>query len=181
MNTLEILLGQVPEALYFAIFMILTKRLTTKRLLFTGLMIIEYILLLNVLPYSTWSHVLYFGISYLLLKLLYKEKCQITDIFTMGIASLYITLLGGITYFTLYKLSYLIALIVNRLCLFLTLYVLRNKLYKIQNMYKKLWNRNDKIPKHIKSTTFRCINLVVFNVTFYLLNAIMIYCLLNRR
>lgn len=31
----------------------------------------------------------------------------------------------------------------------------RNKLYNIQKLYKKLWNRNDKKPKKIKYTTFR--------------------------
>lgn len=180
MNTLEILLGQVPEALYFAIFMILTKRLTTKRLLFTSLMIIEYILLFSIIRYSTWSHVFYFGISYLLLKILYKEKCQITDIFTLGIASVSMMIINIVSYGLFCNINYLTALIVDRLLMFILLFCIRKHLYKIQNMYKKFWNRNDKVPKLMKSATFRCINLVVFNIMFYIINAFMIYCLFRR-
>ena len=43
MNILEILLGQVPEVIFFALFMILAKNIKKKRLLFTGLMCLEYI------------------------------------------------------------------------------------------------------------------------------------------
>lgn len=181
MDILKILLGQIPEAIYFALFMILVKQLKTKRLLYTVLMSIEYALLFYTFPNNIWARVLYFVCTYIVLKLLYKEKSQITDIFTMGIASLYITIIGAVTYFAFYNMGYIVALIINRVCLFLPLYLLRNKLPNIQKMYKKFWNRNDKIPKRMKSTTFRCVNLVVFNITFYLLNAIIIYCLLNRR
>ena len=182
MNILEILLGQIPEAVYFAIFMILSKRLGSKRILFTSLMIIEYLLLLNVFPFSTWSHVLYFGISFLILKILYKEKCQITDIFTMGIASIILILANIILYpiATIFK-NYILFVICNRLLIFGSLFLLRHKLPKIQKVYKKFWNRNDKLPKRMKSTTFRCLNLVLFNVSFYIINAFMIYCLWNRR
>lgn len=41
MNIFEILLGQIPEAIYFAVFMIFAKRLTEKRLLYVTLMIVE--------------------------------------------------------------------------------------------------------------------------------------------
>ena len=95
---LEILLGQILEAVYFALFMIFTKRLDKKRGLFTTLMVIEYLLLLNVSPFSTWSHILYFAISYIILKILYKERSQITDIFTMGIASIIVIIVSSICY-----------------------------------------------------------------------------------
>lgn len=58
MNVLEILLGQIPEAVYFSLFLIFTKEIKEKRILFTSLMIIEYLLLLYVFPYSIWSHIL---------------------------------------------------------------------------------------------------------------------------
>ena len=58
MDILEIILGQIPEAVYFAVFMILVKELKEKRFLFIISMIIEYLLVLNVLPYSIWSYVL---------------------------------------------------------------------------------------------------------------------------
>lgn len=182
MNLLEILLGQIPEAIYFALFIIFTKRLDKKRGLFITLMVIEYVLLLNALPFSIWSHILYFIISFVILKLLYKEKSQIIDIFTLGIASLFIIVVNLIIYAIFLKMikNYIVVTIINRISLFMSLFLVKNKLPKIQNMYKKFWNRNDTVPKPMKSVTFRCINLVMFNIMFYAINICMLYCLYKR-
>ena len=177
-NILEILLGQLPEALYFALFMILSKRLTSKRILFTSLTTMEYLLLLNSSRFSTWSHILYFALTFIILKMLYKEKSQITDIFTLGIASIIMILVSGICYLIISMTvkNVIICNIIAKGILFILLFVFRHKLYNIQNLYKHFWNRNNK-PKKIKSATFRCINIVAFNFMFYVLNGIMIYCL----
>lgn len=179
MNLLEILLGQVPEAVYFALFMIFSKRLDRRRGLLITLMTIEYILLLNVFPFSIWSHILYFVISYLILKILYKEKAQITDIFTLGIASIVLMVVSAICYFILknFTTNILIGSIVQKLFTFMVLLLYKRKWCNIQKLYKYLWNRNDKISKIMKSTTFRCINLIVFNIMFYIINAYMLYSL----
>lgn len=177
MKLLEILLGQLPEALYFALFMIYTKRLDRKRELFIMLMLVEYILLLNALPFSVWSHTLYFLISYIILKLLYKEKAQITDIFTLGIASIIIMIVSVICYvsvfFTLQNI--ILSTVLAKTILFVSLFALKYKLPNIQKIYKKLWNRNDKLPKFMKSTTFRCINIILFNFMFYLINSFVLF------
>lgn len=182
MNVLQLLLGQIPEAIYFALFMIFTKKLDKKQTLFTILMIVEYILLLNVLLFSIWSHILYFAITYIILKLLYQEKSQITDVFTLGIASLLLMVVSAICYFTLnvFTVNTLIGNVVQKVVLFVLLFLIRHKLPNIQKLYKHLWNRNDKVPKFMKSTTFRCINLVVFNIMFYLINIVMIFSLTWR-
>ena len=175
MNLFELIFGQIPEALYFALFIIGVKQLKEKRFIFTILMILEYILLLNIFPYSIWFHILYFITYYLIMKLLYNDKCQIIDIFTLGIASLILIIsciiLYVIIWFTIHNM--VIYSILNRLFLFIFLFIFKNKLYKIQDIYKKLWNRNDKIKKKIKSTTFRALNLVVFNFMFYIINICM--------
>ena len=182
MNVLQLLLGQIPEAIYFTLFMIFTKRLDKKQILFMILMIIEYILLLNILPFSTWSHILYFVITYIILKILYREKAQITDIFTLGIASILLMIISGICYFTLFKFitNTIIGNILQKLLVFIVLYFISDKLYKIQYMYKKLWNRNDKIPKFMKSITFRCVNIILFNIMFCLINCFVIFSLTWR-
>ena len=54
---LELLLGQIPEAIYFALFMIFTKELKTKRILYTILMVIEYVLLKFFIEYNI-SHII---------------------------------------------------------------------------------------------------------------------------
>lgn len=176
---LELLLGQIPEAIYFALFMIFTKQLKTKRLPFVILMVIEYILLMRAFPYSMWSHILFFVITYILMKMLYNEKSQITDVFTLGIASLILIIASAIPYFVIWFTinNYLVYVILNRLLLFSLLFIFRNKLPKINNMYKHLWNRNDKIEKKMKSTTFRATNIVVFNVMFLIINLGMLFML----
>lgn len=182
MNFLQIILGQLPEAIYFAIFMILTKRLHSKRILFTSLMILEYLLLLNILPFSTWAHVLYFVISYIILKMLYKDRAQITDVFTMGIASIAMMAISAFWYFiiSITVKDMILCVILAKITMYIFLYFTRNKLYKIQKLYKRLWNRNDKVPKKMKSATFRCINVILFNIMFYIINAFVLFSLLWR-
>ena len=96
---LEILLGRIPEAIYFALFMIFTKQLKEKRILYITLMVIEYLLLKYFIEYNIWFQIAYTIIQYILLKILYKEKAQITDIFTFTIASGILILFCMILYF----------------------------------------------------------------------------------
>lgn len=176
MNILEIILGQVPEAVYFAVFMILVKGLKSRRFIFIISMIIEYLLVLNVLPYSIWSYVLYFVLSFLLLKMLYKDKSNVTDIFTMGIASISLVITSALSYFI--TLGNMISCtIVNRIILFVMLYIFRYKLCRINKLYNRLWNRGKHSYK-MKSTTFRALNLVIFNLSFVIINlgVIVYYC-----
>ena len=177
---IEILLGQIPEALYFAFFMLFTKKLKTKRTLFIVLMTLEYILLLGALPYSTWSHILYFAVSYIILKLLYRERAQITDVFTLGIAS-FILIIISVAISLLFRSNIVITIILSRVVMFAVVFGLNYRLNVIQKLYKKLWNRNDKIKKKIKSTTFRAINIIVFNIMFYVINICMIYALFFKK
>lgn len=177
MNILEIILGQLPEAVYFAIFMILVKGLKEKRFIFIMSMIIEYLLVLNVLPYSIWSYVLYFILSFLLLKILYKDKSNVTDIFTMGIASVIIIIVSIFSYFivSLFSTNVIIGNLCQKAILFFIILVYKSYLPKINNIYKKLWNRSKHSYK-IKSMTFRVLNLIVFNFSFVVINlGIMFY------
>lgn len=177
MNILEIILGQLPEAVYFAIFMILVKGLKEKRFIFTISMVIEYLLVLNILPYSIWSYVLYFVLSFLLLKILYKDKSNVTDIFTMGIASVIIIIVSIFSYFivSLFSTNVIIGNLCQKAILFFIILVYKSYLPKINNIYKKLWNRSKHSYK-IKSMTFRVLNLIVFNFSFVVINlGIMFY------
>lgn len=171
-NWLELFLGQIPESLFFALFLIYTKRLKENRLLFIILMVLEYILVLYAMPYNIYSHIGYFILSYLTLKVLYKEKAQITDVFTLGIASIILIVVGSVLYFIVWKTinNFMFYAVVTKLVLFIGLFSLKDKLYKIQKIYKNLWNRNDKKKKIMKSATFRSLNVVIFNLMFYIIN-----------
>jgi len=178
-NIPEMVLGQIPEAIYFSLFMIFAKRLKEKRISFIILMILEYILLKQFIKFNIWFQISYTILTFIILKLLYKEKAQITDIFTFTIASMFLIVVDIPIYFIgrLFTNNYFIIFVFERIIVFITLFLLKDKLFKIQNLYKKLWNRNDKQKKKIKSTTFRCINIIVFNLSFYLLNIAMLYCI----
>ena len=169
---LEIIFGRVAEAIYFALFMIFVKQLKEKRILFTILMIVEYLLLKSFIKYNIWFQISYTFITFVILKMLYKEKSQITDIFTFAIANFILIFSCFILYFIIWKTinNFLIYVILNRLVLIIFLILTKNKLYKIQKIYKRLWNRNDKIKHEIKSTTFRAFNVVIFNILFYIIN-----------
>lgn len=179
MDLLEIFLGQIPEAIYFALFMIFAKDLKEKKILYIILMVIEYLLLKHFIKYNIWFQVLYTFMTFIILKVLYKEKSQITDIFTFTIASIILIIISFVSYFIICKITsnYYIAAIFNRILMILFLIISYNKLYKIQNLYKRLWNRNDKVKKKIKSTTFRAINVIIFNIIFYIINIGMLYAI----
>jgi len=178
-NILEMVLGQIPEALYFSLFMIFTKQIKEKRAIFIFLMIIEYLIIQKLIHFNVWLHIIYTAFVFLILKVLYKEKAQVTDIFTFTISSILIILIDIFLMFIakIFIDNYYVLFVIERILMFGILFLLKNKLPKLQNIYKKLWNRNDKEKKKIKSTTFRCINIIIFNLTFYIINILMLYCL----
>jgi len=173
---LELFLGQVPEAIYFALFLIFAKKLKNKRLIFTLMITTEYVILFKIFPFNIWPHTFFFMMTYLILKILYDERSQITDIFTLGIASILLLIesiiVGAI--FWLWLNNFLLSVIIQKIVLFAILFLIKDKLNVLQNIYKNWWNRNDSIKKPIKSTTFRAVNVIVFNVMFVIINMCLI-------
>lgn len=178
-NIPEMLLGQLPEAIYFSLFMIFTKQLKEKRILFITLMTIEYLIIQKLIHYDIWLQIIYTIFVFVILKLLYKEKAQITDIFTFALSSILMIIIDIPLYFIIHPTTdnFIIYVLVARIILFGALILLRNKLPKIQSLYKKLWNRNDNGAKKMKTTTFRSLNIVVFNITYYIINLVMLYAI----
>src|SRR5574344_1395746 len=146
MNILEIILGQIPEAIYFALFLIFTKNLKTKRIIFILLSVVEYLLAFYTFPYSIYSHVLFFTTLFIGMKILYKSRCQIVDVFLIGIASILVIISSAIVVLVGYVFTENIVIIniVHKLLLFFILFVFNNKCSWFMNLYKSLWNRNDK-------------------------------------
>lgn len=145
-------------------------------------MIVEYLLLKLAFSYNVMMQILYTFLSYIILKMLYKEKAQIIDIFTFTIASIVIIITSAIMFFianaTFKNLD--ICIILHKILLFTLLFIFKNKLYNIQLLYKKLWNRNFNKKYKIKTTTFRAINVVAFNVIFYIINFGMLFILVKN-
>ena len=170
MNWLELFLGQIPEALFCALFIIFAKGLKEKRILFIFIMIAEYLLLKYSFRYSSWFHLGYIALTFLALKVLYKEKAQITDTFLMLIAFI-IVIIVSIPCVLLAN-NVIIANTIAKVILFAIIIIFNNKLRWFQNLYKKLWNRPKEKTK-MKSVTFRSLNIVLFNLTFVVINIVM--------
>lgn len=176
MNYLPLFLGQIPEAIYLALFLIYAKKLTTHRLIFCVLSVIEYSLLMYNFMYDWYFHIFLILMLYITLKIVYKEKSQITDIFIILVAFVYLGITSAVI-FLLFSMLYpniIISTIVHKTILFVTLFSLNYKLNGIQRLYKKYWNRNNE-PKIMKSVTFRSLNVVAFNIIFAILNICMLY------
>lgn len=179
MNLLELFLGQIPEAVFLALFMIFSKGIKIKRVEFIIYIIVEYLFVKYTFRYSYYFHVLLMILIFLALKLIYKEKSQITDIFILIIAYFYLGFSSVICYYLCFN-NVVIAALLNRLALFLPLLLFNYKLNGIQKLYKKQWNRGNPEAK-IKSTTFRSLNLVLFNIAFVLIHAGMIFGIIHNR
>lgn len=180
---LVLLLGQIPEAIFFALFMIYAKCLKEKRFLFTLLMVVEYLLTKYSFQYNWMFHITYMISVFLTLKLLYKEKSQITDVFILAIGYVFVAICSIFSFIiiAITLKNTMIASILCKIIMFVVLFVFKDKFYNITKFYKKLWNRNDKVPKKIKTTTFRAINIVVFNILFAFLNLCMIYAIYLKK
>lgn len=175
MNIIMLLiLEKVFESLYFSIFLIFGKKLQEKRTLLIIMMLLQYLFLKKYIHFNIWFQLLYIILAYVDLKVLYKEKSQITDLFLIGLASLILTVISIIcALFTFYVLkNYLIGLIINRLLLIVILLLLRNKINIGFKKFNLHWNKRKDKTK-IKSLTLRNISIILFNVMFYILNICM--------
>ena len=166
-----IILEKVLEAIYFAVFLIIGKGIKNKKLLFIGIMVFEYLMLKYFIKFSVYFQLAYTFMAYVTLKVLYKEKAQITDIFLFTAASLILiatsALCYGIIYITIHE--YIWVLFINRPLIFGIIYLGRNKIPQLYKKFYSLWNRHN-IPNQIKSLTLRNISIIIFNLMFWLIN-----------
>ena len=182
-ETILLVLEKVLEAIYFSLFLIFGKGIKNKRLLFIGIMIFQYIVLTSLIEFNVMLQITYTFLSFINLKILYKEKAQITDIFLFASASLILIFLSIVCaiFVPLFGIKYIIMLIINRILMFLILFLIKNK---INNLYKKFyskWNRNkNNNTTGIKSLTLRNISIIVFNLMFYIINISLAYIVLTK-
>lgn len=184
MNQIILLfLEKVCEAIYFSLFLIYGKNLKEKRLLFTIIMIAEYLMITKLIEYNIWIHILYITMTYINLKVLYREKAQITDIFLFASASIVLILISilcsSILIITNIYWLYYPVLIINRILMFLFLLIFKNNINKWYKIFCNNWNK--KVDNKIKSLTLRNISVIIFNLMFYVINIYMLYAILTRK
>lgn len=174
MNELVFLvLEKVLEAIYFSLFLIFGKGIKNKRLLFVGIMVFQYLILKQFIKFNVLFQIIYTFLSFINLKVLYKDKAQITDIFLFAAGSIFLIFISMLCVITRYifNTSYLNVLIFNRIILFMSLFLIKNKINYFYKKYYKNWNRKSKgsVIK-IRSLTLRNISLIMFNLMFYVIN-----------
>lgn len=183
-----VFLEKIVEAIYFAMFLIICKNIKNKKLLFIGIMVFEYLMLKYFIKYSVYFQLAYTFMTYVTLKVLYKEKAQITDIFLFTVASLILIAISFISYIPFYIITngnvqlkeYIIALMLNRTLVSFVIIGGNKFIRKIYNKFCRLWNRHA-IPNQIKSLTLRNISIITFNLMFWLINLGMTFALVNGR
>lgn len=145
---ISIILGLLPEVLYFTLFLIYTKDLKEKKLKLFALITIAYTVTIFIKQYVLLNYLALIAGMYLILKLLYKKKTQIIDVFIVGISYLWIALLSAVLLIFLNKdlSNYYQLYIINRILLFVP-FIFKNKFNIVYKKYCSLWNRNDKEKK----------------------------------
>lgn len=81
---MSVLLGMLPEVLYFTLFLKYTKNLQEKTVKLGLLIGIAYILCMFMQRYQVVYYIIFIALIYVILKLLYKDKAQVTDIFIIA-------------------------------------------------------------------------------------------------
>lgn len=175
---ISILLGLLPEVLYFTMFLVYTKNLKEKKIKLFLLISIAYFICLLLQQYKTLYYLFFLFSIYIILKLLYKNKTQIIDIFIISLTFLYLIILSLISSFILkgnYEnlILYYFLYIINRIMIFIP-FIFKDKFNILYKRYCELWNRNDKIKRPLKSITLRNISLIMLNVSIFLLNIVII-------
>lgn len=178
---LSVILGLIPEVLYFTLFLTYIKNLKEKRIILFFLIAVAYFLCLLVQQLVTLYYIVLMVLIYIILKLLYKSKTQIIDIFIISLMCLWITVLSFISILcvTPDHSNYWVIYVIARILLFAP-FIFKNKFNTLYKNYCKLWNRNDTEKRPVKSITLRNISLIILNGFILFINvtiANMINCI----
>lgn len=172
---ISILLGLIPEVLYFTLFLIYTKSIKKRKILLFILIGIAYFICLLIQQYRILNYLILLFLIYIILKILYRNGTQIIDIFIISLSYLYLIIISIIPILFLRDnlSNYYFLYIIDRVLLFLP-FLSRNKFNILYKKYCSLWNRNDNIKKPIKSITLRNISLILLNLIILVSNIILI-------
>lgn len=166
----SLILGILPEVFYYYLYLKNIKEIKNKKIILFVLTFILYFLSMFLSQHNFYLYIFYDISLYIMLKLIFKSK--INDFFLIIFLEVYSYLLSCICFFLIP--NYIIAFIINRIMLFIPL-IFKNKIIKLYNNYKLMWNRNDKKKFPIKSVTLRNISLVIMNALILLAYLTLLY------
>lgn len=168
---LSIFLGLIPEVLYFTLFITYCKNIKEKRIRLFFLVALAYVLCMFIQKYKIFYYILLIVLIYWIMKVLYRKRTQIIDIFVISISSIYMTLLSYLCFCFLKEdlSNYYLLMLLDRIFLFLP-FIFKKYFSIIYKKYCKLWNRNDEEKRPIKSITLRNMSLITINIAIFLMN-----------
>lgn len=178
MNISELIFGQIPEIIYFTVFMIVAKNLKEKRFSFFLLMATGYLFLkyLVNLKYTILFPIFHVLVVFGILKSLYGEKAQITDIFLFVFSMIILGICSvPLLFLNTYLQNVYLCSIISKLLGISFVFLARKHLYKWYKYVCRFWNRNDQEKRRVKSLTIRNLCMVLFNLTFFLMNLVLIF------
>ena len=152
----DMLLGMLPEVVYFYVFIKNILKINNKKVLLFIAVLVIYLITIMLEGYNLYLYITFYILLYIALKLF--KKINITDFFLIIYLEIYLFITSCVCYYLIP--NYIVAYIVNRISLFLPL-LIKNKLINLYGKYKKYWNRNEKAP--IKSLTLRNISILFIN------------------
>lgn len=172
----SLVLGIMPEVLYFTLFLIYTKNIKTSQKKLFVFISISYIACITIIRFKTIFYIGFTFLIYAVLRILYKDDTQIIDIFVFSISTIYLSFIGYLCsrFINNNYVMYYIAYVGNRILLFLP-FIFKSKFNDLYKKYCNLWNRNYGQKQPIKSITLRNISLITLNSFIVLLNISTIY------
>lgn len=173
---ISILLGLIPEVLYFTLFVSYAKNLKEKRIKLFLLISVAYFVCMIFQRYKLIYYLMFIVLEYISLKLLYKQKAQIIDIFIITLSFFYLSIMSYICFLFMKedRSNYFLLYIIDRILVFL-IFIFKNKFNILYKKYCNLWNRNDNIKNRpIKSITLRNISLIILNFIICFMNLYML-------
>lgn len=171
----NIMVGMLPEVIFFTLFLIYTKDLKTKRkFLFLGILV-SYILCIMIRQYIIMYYLIFILSIWLIEKIVYRENTDAIDIFVFTVATVYLSFVGFICSRFLSKdmHNYYFILVFNRIALFIP-FIFRSQFHNLYLKYKKFWNRNDAEKRNLKSISLRNISLIGLNIFIFSINIFLI-------
>lgn len=179
---MDIIFGILPESLFFTLFMTFSKKLKNKRVLLFILLTINALFGKWLIYKNIFFYVVYFCISFLVIKLLYKENSDIIDFFTFSIASFIVIITELIAYilyylgYNLYNMNYMLFYLLEKIFLFGFVILSRKIIRKKYLELRKYWNRAiDKRKRKKKSISVRLTSLMSLSILICLINIGLLY------
>ncbi len=173
---IDIICAIIPECLYYYLYVIVVFGLKEKRKLLFICTTILYIICIIVPNYNVIFYTVFLILMYALLRVLYKDKIQITDFFVIFMSILYMTIAYTLSY-TISKgqySNYYLAMLISKLLLFMP-FIFYKKMNTVYKKYKVLWDKSKENEKRsIKSITLRNISLISLFITLFSIYSVIV-------